>query len=117
MGGLADRLLERGTTPGVRPPADPETEKACPLLWGLLTQDRYRDGTVRVLPTIRIERVHGGYLVTLQDHASNQQVSCEVTKLWELHFALEQILASGENVFRPYSSMRVKDPTKRAKGK
>lgn len=86
-------------------------------MWGLLTVDTYRDGTVRVLPTLKIERVTGGYEVTLQDHASHQQVSVQIACLGDVGGALEAVLRKGGDAFREYKSFKVKDPTKRVKRK
>jgi len=98
-------------------PPDDYVRDKCPLLWSLLTQDLYRDGTIRVLPTIKIERVPGGYLIGLQDHASHQQCSVEVECLHDLTKALEKVLGNGGDAFRPYKSQKVRDPFKRAKPK
>lgn len=68
-----------------------------------------------MLPSLRIERISGGYQVTLQDHASHQQCSVNCQTLRELGRALEGILGSGGEVFRPFESQKVKDVTKRKK--
>jgi hypothetical protein len=99
----------------VRPPADPELEHSCPLLWELLTLDSYSDGTNRVLADLRIERMSGGYVVTVLDHASNQQASAYAATLSTAARALELQIGSGEDCWRPYKSFKVKDPLKRSK--
>jgi hypothetical protein len=80
----------------------------------MLTQDTYRDGTIRVLPTIKVERTAGAYLIVLQDHASNQQVQVEVETLDALAKGLEAALQNGGEAFRPYKSLKVRNPFKRA---
>lgn len=117
MASLAEQLLLRAAVTGTSPPPDQVVREKCPLLWGLLTQDFYRDGTIRVLPTLKVERTVGAYLVILQDHASHQQVSCEVTQLADLAKALEAVLRQGGDAFRPYKSQKVKDISKRVKPK
>lgn len=114
---LVEQLLGRGTSGRIAPPTDPSLEKRCPLLWGLLTQDTYRDSTVRVLPSIKIERVVGGYEATLQDHASHQQITVALLTLDDLAKALERALGKGGDQFREYRSFKVKDPLKRTKRK
>ncbi len=51
----------------MHPPNDPEVEKEAPFLWEMLTSDKWGDGSERILPTIRIERVPGAYRVSLVD--------------------------------------------------
>jgi hypothetical protein len=75
----------------------------------------YKDSTLRVLPSLRIERISGGYQVTLQDHASHQQCSVNVVTLKEIPKALESLLGAGGEAFRPFESQKVKDVTKRKK--
>jgi hypothetical protein len=112
---LAEQLLARAAVKGVPVPQDDRVREKCPLLWSMLTQDTYRDGTIRVLPTIKIDRIPGAYLVTLQDHASHQQISVEVEALEGVAKALERAMAAGGDAFRPYRSQKVRDPFKRAK--
>jgi hypothetical protein len=115
--GLAEQLLARRLSGGVSPPPDEAVRSRCPLLWELLTLDTYRDGTQRVLPTLKIERTGGGYVVSLQDHASRSQVTVTCETLAEVPRALERVLGSGKDVWREYDSLKVKDPSKRAKRK
>lgn len=112
---LAEQLLQRGIEQHVVPPDDGALERQCPLLWGLLTLDTYRDGTVRVLPSIRVERISGGYRVTLQDHASHQQIAATSITLGGLGKALESAMRHPNAEWRPYASQVVKDPGKRMK--
>jgi hypothetical protein len=105
----------RGVDDRVRPPSDDQAERRCPLLWGLLTQDTYRDGTIRHLPSIRVERVSGAYRVILQDHASHQQIEAMATTLAGIGAALERAMRAPDPQWRSYRSPIVKDPGKRAK--
>lgn len=97
------------------PPDDDQVEKQYPLLWGLITQDSYRDGTVRVLPTIKVERIPGGYRVTLQDHASHLQIAAMSCTLDGIARALESAMRQPEPEWRLYKSKVVQNPTKRKK--
>jgi hypothetical protein len=117
VGSLAEQLLERGIDDRVLPPSDERLQAKCPLLWGLLTQHTYRDGTIRVLPSIRVERVSGGYRITLQDHASHQQIAAASNTLAALGEALERAMKAVDPEWREYRSQIVKDPTKRTKRK
>ena len=47
MASLAEQLLLRAAVTGTSPPPDQVVREKCPLLWGLLTQDFYRDGVLR----------------------------------------------------------------------
>lgn len=99
------------------PPDDPEVARRCPLLWELLTLDRYSDGSERVMPTLKIERVAGGYLAILQEHASRQQVQVKALKLGDVPRALESLLASDLDAWKPYDSPKVKERDLDAKEK
>lgn len=116
MASLPEQLLARHGRTGIAPPDDEAVQAGQPFLWQLLTQDRYSDGTIRELPSIRVERASGGYAVTLQDHASNQQCSCWVGTLGELAEGLEAILGDLQ-AWRPFQSFKVRDPDKRRKAK
>lgn len=65
--------------------------------------------------TLKVEAVDGWWLVTLQDHASGQQCSCHAETLGSIPATLEALLGSGEDVWRPYKSMKVRNPWKRQK--
>lgn len=105
-------MLETGAVPTLGLPADDWTREHCPLLWQMLTVEVLRDKTLRVLPSLLIERARGGYRVTLQDHASRQQASAEAEDLGALWQALEAVLR-GPKPFRPYKSKRVQDVERR----
>jgi len=101
---IVDRLRKEGPLGSVTPPADGTLEKACPLLWEMLTLDRYKDRADRVLPEVKIRRISGGYEATLQDHETCQQISA-VALTWEaIPAALEATLASGSVPWRPFKS-------------
>lgn len=93
----------------MNPPCDHPVESKCPLLWNLLTQDRYADGTTRPLPTIKIDRVSGGYLVALQDHATRSAVGVTIRQLGDLERALERCLADPDTAWRDFDSFKVKE--------
>jgi hypothetical protein len=114
---LVHELLARAGGREVGCPADDDLPEQCPYLWELLVLDRYADGTVRVLPSVRIERVHGGYEVTLQDHASNLQCSVYVSRLKDWPTIMEARMVSSAGAWRPFTSFKVRDPLKRAGGK
>jgi hypothetical protein len=80
-----------------------------------MIQDTYRDGTIRVLPTLKIDRISGGYRITLQDHASHQQVQAWSATWTGLPAALEAAMRHPNCEWRPYVSHLVKDPGKRTK--
>lgn len=107
--GLADRLRERRRRGGVTPPDDPTIERQCPLLWGLLTQDEWKGGGKRELPTLKIERTGGGYVVQLQDHATRQAVHAVSRTLQGLWRALEACLRDPNTVWRDFASFKVSE--------
>lgn len=80
-----------------------------------MTQDAFADGTVRVLPSLLIERTSGGYTVILRDHATRQQIACEVLALTDVADELERVMRRAERPWTPFNSFKVKDPTKRRK--
>ncbi len=72
---------------------------------------------MRILPSVRVERISGGYRVTLQDHASHQQISTVSLTLGGLAKALEKAMVAEDPEWRSYASQIVKDPGKRLKRK
>lgn len=90
------------------PPTDDLVSEPCPLLWELLTADRYKDGSPRILPEISISRVPGGYEATLRDHEMWMQVSAFVGRLADLPVALEAVLRDPTRPWRPFQSYRNK---------
>lgn len=111
----AERLLERRAQAGTKPPRDSDLSTQCPLLWSVLTQTRYRDGTIRVPATLKVEASDGWWLVTLQDHASNQQCTCYAETLADVPYALERLISGSDDAWRPFKSMKVRNPFKRQK--
>lgn len=85
---LADRI-----TP---PPVDPEVEERCPNLWEMLTVDRWGDDSERVLPRIMVDRVAGGYLVTIQDDSLLLKKTCFAARWEDIPKALETALLNPE---------------------
>lgn len=57
----------------------------------------------------------GGYRVTLQDHASHQQIAAMALTLAGIPKALERAMTTSDPEWRPYASQIVKDPGKRIK--
>lgn len=111
----AEQLLERVAKAGTTTPSDAQLERSCPLLWSLLTQTRFRDGTIRVPASLEINASDGWWLVTLRDHASHQQCSCYAETLAEVPQSLENIMANADECWRPYKSRKVQNPFKRKK--
>lgn len=104
--------MATGSVPTLGLPLDDWTREHCPLLWEMLTVEVLADKTLRVLPSLLVERARAGYRVTLQDHASRQQASAEAEDLGSLWEALEASLR-GPKPFRPYKSKRVQDVDRR----
>lgn len=88
---LAKAALD-GRTPS---PVDPNVERLWPFLWELLTKDAYTDGTLRILPEIKIIRAPGGYQAQLNDHETCKQWAVAFLTLGEVFEALETRLCSG----------------------
>lgn len=114
---MSEALLGKGVSRRIAVPTDDRLAKRCPFLWELLTRDTYSDGTTRALPTVKIERVGGGFSVTLQDHASNMACEVIVHSLDNWERALEGRMSDLEHGWRPFTSWKVRDPSKRAKRK
>jgi hypothetical protein len=78
---------KKGVSMTVAKPYDPEVEDKYPNLWQYLSMAEYSDGTPRLLPTVTLNRVPGGYVVSLQDHEMMRQCRCEASTLssvWEV---------------------------------
>lgn len=112
--GLAEALISTGRVKTLGVPQDDWTREHCPHLWEMLTLEVLSDQTIRVLPTLLIERVRGGFRVTLQDHASRQAASAEADGLGDLWEALEAALVSPKG-FRSFKSRKVTNVDKRDK--
>jgi hypothetical protein len=84
-------------------------------LWELLTRDVLTDRTVRVLPTIEIERIPGGYRIVLKDHASLHKILAEALTLDGLWLALESTIRAPDALWVEFTSYRVKEVAKRKK--
>ena len=113
--GYAEGLLQGSLKHGVTPPDDAAVERDCPLLWQMLTLSLYADRTERVLPTITINRIDGGYKVVLQDHASRKQLVVKVLSLGLLAASLEQAMRRGYGAWEEYKSKKVTNTHKRKK--
>jgi hypothetical protein len=90
----------------VASPYDPDTAELAPSFWQWATQDRYEDGSDRLLPEIKWTRVSGGWQITLQDVETAQQThfTTETAREWVL--AAERHLTSGECCWMPYKCYR-----------
>lgn len=90
----------------VAAPDDDQLEANCPDLWELITLDQYRDKSKRMLPEISINRVPGGYEVTLKDHEMCLQVTTFSAKLSGIAEALEAALHDPTRPWKPFQSYR-----------
>lgn len=82
------------------------------MLYELLTLDQYKDKTKRLLPTITVERVSGGYKALLHDHASSQYLVVEFDTLAGLAEALESSLANDLEGWRSFKPWKGRQPPK-----
>jgi hypothetical protein len=90
----------------VAAPDDDGLEKLCPDLWELLTLDQYKDKTKRMLPELTVNRVPGGYEVTLKDHEMCLQVTTFSPILSAIGQALEAALHDPTRPWKPFQSYR-----------
>ena len=109
---LLDDLAKTISEGRIAPPDDPDTEKACPTLWVFLTQHQWGDGTVRMLPQIVIERIGGGYRVTLRDDSLCVRKGATCVTLSEAFTALEKALVDGSVPWEDFKSYRNKQGPK-----
>jgi hypothetical protein len=101
---LIDDLAANNGKRMMTPPTDERLEKGCPLLWSMLVQAEFADGTQRVMPDIIIRRVTGGYEVTLRDHDFCLQKTAMTRTMDGAFKALEKSLADPEAPWKPYAS-------------
>lgn len=109
---LIEDLFGNGVHKGVAPLNDDQAEKAYPLLYELLNQREYKDGTPRCPPTVVIRRIPGAVEIVLQDHdfQVSKQASCKtLAGIWK---ALERALGDPEVPWREYKS-RIPTPLKK----
>jgi hypothetical protein len=118
--GILDDLSTAASERTISPPVDPDLEEACPGLWEMLVVDRWGDGTERVLPRIIVDRVAGGFMVTLQDDSLFIKKSVFCAKLAGMGQALETALRDPERPwlrieksFRNRHGPKVQDGTKK----
>lgn len=90
------------------PPVDAETEEKCPNLWEMLTMEKWGDGSERILPTIKIERVPGAYRVSLVDDSLCIRKAVIVPCLSVAFEALERVLIDPETPWETFKSYRNK---------
>jgi hypothetical protein len=113
---LIEELFGNGRHPGIAPLNDEQGEKSYPLLFEMLNQREYKDGTTRCPPTILIRRVAGALEIVLRDDDFCVQ-KVATSKTWAgLGKALERALGDPESPWREYKS-RVPTPLKKGKGK
>jgi hypothetical protein len=113
LGQLQEQLGDGRIAP---PPLD-QLESSCEFLWTLLTQDTWKDGSKRELSTVVIDRVPGGYRVTLQDHALWVQKRALALTWAEIPNAIEKALCDTNVPWEPYRSFRTKAGPKVSDGK
>jgi hypothetical protein len=90
--GRLDELRNEVADRRLAPPDDSAVEKDCPFLWEMLTSDRWGDNSERVLPTITISRVPGGYRAVLTDDSLWIRKGVVCGTLEEVPRALERAL-------------------------
>jgi len=109
---LIDELQQMVALKVTTPPNDPDVEEAAPNLWQMLTLDKWADGSDRMLPVIKIERVSGGYRATLQDDALCIKKSCMVAVLADVPKALEKAIVDPELPWENFKSYKNKQGPK-----
>lgn len=105
---LIEQLQQAVAAGGMAPPADDQVEQRCPNLWEMLTTDKWGDATDRILPEMVIERVPGGYKVTLRDHALCIRKSALCLTLGDAWDALERALTDSTTPWEAFASYRNK---------
>jgi len=103
-------LLERLQGTRFAAPNDQDTETNAPFLWEFLSTSLRNDGTPRIPPIIKIERVPGAYLATLQDDEFMVKKSVQIQRLSDLVPALEAALGTMEGFVHMQKSFRNKKP-------
>ena len=99
---LAKMVAERR----MNPPDDPEVQKIAPFLWEMLTIDAWGDGSERIMPQIVVERVPGGYKVTLKDDSLCIRKSALVLHWADLVAGLEAALVDDALPWETFKSYR-----------
>lgn len=103
-----EHLTESMGNGRVTPPDDAQFETNFPFLWTLITEDQWGDGTERQLSTIQVDRVAGGFRVTLQDHALYKKKSAVALRWQDIPAALEAALDDSNVPWEYYKSYRNK---------
>lgn len=104
--GRLEELAKMVAEHAVAPPDDEVLEKDYPLLWEMLTSARYSDGRERILPTIRIERISGGYRAVLADDSLWVRKSAVALTWAEIPAALEKALADASVPWEHFKSYK-----------
>lgn len=113
---IIDSLKGHMQQGGMAIPNDEETRENFPTLWTVLTEGRVDGGKEIVPAEIKIERVSGGYRVTIQVHACWLLKRFLIQTLGELETAAEIALNSSDVPWERFKSYRQKiDPYKAEK--
>jgi hypothetical protein len=91
-GTFAERVVSDALRRRLTPPDDPIVQELCPDLWDLLTREKYTSGKDRLPADIVIERIEGGYTVTIKDHDSGTAWAFTLDRLENLAVASETAL-------------------------
>jgi len=107
MSALED-MMSQAIEGRISAPSDDDLESSCPDLWELLTLDKYKDGSKRMLPELTVNRVPGGFEVSLRDHEMCLQITTFAPILMDLGRALETALHDPTRPWKPFQSYRNK---------
>jgi hypothetical protein len=89
-------IFSRSCVQGISPPCDPVLEKEFPITWDYLTRNYEGSEIKREFPSLVIQRVSGGFLVTIQEHDLGWSKKVPFTRLSDLAGALEMALSNDE---------------------
>lgn len=103
-----DELAEKISQGRVEPPAEEMLLEECPFLWEMMTTDKWGDDTDRILPQLVIDRIGGGYRITLKDDALCVMKRATSVSLQGLFKALEEALLSPDVPWESFRSYRNK---------
>lgn len=101
---IVRRLKEQQRAVHHTQPADEVTRSRRPFLWELLTLAAYGNGQQRHTSTIRVKRIPGAFLVTLQNDEEQLQLQTRVQTLDEIWDTLERVLCDPEVIWQPFKS-------------
>lgn len=101
-----EQMMSQAIEGRISAPSDEDLEQSCPDLWELLTLDKYKDASKRMLPEISVNRVPGGFEVTLKDHEMCLQITTFAPILMDIGRALEAALHDPTRPWKPFQSYR-----------